>query len=61
MGIIQDVFVKVVLFIYHTTFVILDMDEDTKVPLILRRLFLPTTNVLVDVSDGTFFDSRGKR
>ncbi|XP_027338257.1 uncharacterized protein LOC113852214 [Abrus precatorius] len=51
-GIIEDVLVKVDKFIFPVDFVILDMDEDTKVPLILGRPFLATAKAIIDVSDG---------
>ncbi|XP_027333518.1 uncharacterized protein LOC113848267 [Abrus precatorius] len=51
-GIIEDVLVKVDKFIFPVDFVILDMDEDTNVPLILGRPFLATTGAIIDVRDG---------
>ncbi|XP_068636070.1 uncharacterized protein [Aristolochia californica] len=51
-GIIEDVLVKVDKFIFPVDFVVLDMDEDEKVPLILRRPFLATGRVLIDVQKG---------
>ena len=44
--------VKVDKFIFPVNFVILDMDEDTQVPLILGWPFLATTRALIDVFDG---------
>ncbi|XP_062103615.1 uncharacterized protein LOC133814703 [Humulus lupulus] len=41
-GVIEDVLVKVDKFIFPTDFIILDMEEDTKVPIILGRPFLAT-------------------
>ena len=38
-GIIEDVLVKIDKFIYPIDFVVLDMDDDNKVPLILGRHF----------------------
>ncbi|XP_027347997.1 uncharacterized protein LOC113859415 [Abrus precatorius] len=51
-GIIEDVLVKVDKFIFSVDFVILDMDEDTNVPLILGRPFLATAGAIIDVRDG---------
>ncbi|KAK5785823.1 hypothetical protein PVK06_040442 [Gossypium arboreum] len=51
-GIIEDVLVKVDKFIFPIDFVMLDMDEDVKVPLILGRPFLATARVVIDVGDG---------
>ncbi|XP_027362526.1 uncharacterized protein LOC113870125 [Abrus precatorius] len=51
-GIIEDVLVKVDKFIFPVDFVILDMDEDTDVPLILGRPFLATAGAIIDVRDG---------
>ena len=39
-GVIENVLVKVSKFVYPADFVILDMEEDTEVPLILGRPFL---------------------
>ncbi|XP_027342961.1 uncharacterized protein LOC113855516 [Abrus precatorius] len=51
-GIIEDVLVKVDKFIFPVDFVILDMDEDTDVPLMLGCPFLATVGVIIDVRDG---------
>ncbi|XP_022851546.1 uncharacterized protein LOC111373272 [Olea europaea var. sylvestris] len=48
-GIIEDVLVKVGKFIFSADFIILDLEEDLKIPLILRRPFLATGRVLIDV------------
>ncbi|GJZ03857.1 reverse transcriptase domain-containing protein [Tanacetum coccineum] len=48
-GIIKNLLVKVDRFVFLVDFVILDMDEDSKVPLILGRSFLSTYRCLVDV------------
>ncbi|XP_027351168.1 uncharacterized protein LOC113862277 [Abrus precatorius] len=50
-SIIEDVLVKIDKFIFPVDFVILDMDEDTEVPLILGRPFLATAKAIIDVSD----------
>ncbi|XP_027348020.1 uncharacterized protein LOC113859445 [Abrus precatorius] len=46
--IIEDVLVKVENLIFPVDFVILDMDEDTEVPLILGLPFLATAKVIID-------------
>ncbi|XP_075475702.1 uncharacterized protein LOC142509826 [Primulina tabacum] len=51
-GVIEDVLVKVDKFIFPTDFVLLDMEEDVKMPLILRRPFLATGKALIDVQEG---------
>ena len=51
-GIIEDVLIKVDKFIFPVDFVVLDMEEDEKVPLILERPFLPTSWALINVESG---------
>ena len=51
-GIVENMLVKVDKFIFPVDFVILDMDEDTQVPLILGRPFLATARTLIDVFNG---------
>ncbi|KAG8481373.1 hypothetical protein CXB51_026129 [Gossypium anomalum] len=51
-GIIEDVLVKIDKFIYPVDFVVLDMDEDNKVPLILGRPFLATSRTIINVGIG---------
>ena len=51
-GIVKNMLVKVDKFIFPVDFVILDMDEDSKVPLILGRPFLATARAVIDVLDG---------
>ncbi|XP_022897557.1 uncharacterized protein LOC111411238 [Olea europaea var. sylvestris] len=51
-GIIEDVLVKVDKFIFPVDFVVLDMEEDEKVPMILGRPFLATGRALIDVQEG---------
>ncbi|XP_062118549.1 uncharacterized protein LOC133832190 [Humulus lupulus] len=48
-GIIEDVLVKVDKFIFPAYFIVLDMVEDTNVPLILGRPFLAIGQALIDV------------
>ena len=45
-GIIEDVLIQVGKFIFLVDFVVLDMEEDEKVPLILGRPFLATSRAL---------------
>ena len=51
-GIIQDVLVQIDKFIFLVDFVVLDMDEDSEVPLILGRPFLATARTIIDVATG---------
>ncbi|XP_062080900.1 uncharacterized protein LOC133785698 [Humulus lupulus] len=51
-GIIEDVLVKEDKFIFPAYFIILDMEEDTNVPLILGRPFLAIGQALIDVQKG---------
>ena len=48
-GIIEDVLVKVGKIIFPMDFVIMQMEEDTQVPLLLGRPFLATRAALIDV------------
>ncbi|KAD7116998.1 hypothetical protein E3N88_04266 [Mikania micrantha] len=51
-GIVENLLVKIDKFVFPVDFVILDMEEDEKVPLILGRPFLATAKALIDVCDG---------
>ena len=51
-GVIEDVLVKVGKFIFPVDFIILDMEEDSKVPLLLGRPFLATGAALIDMKKG---------
>ena len=51
-GILEDVLVKVGKFIFPVYFVIMQMEEDTQVPLLLGRPFLATGVALIDVQKG---------
>ena len=46
--------IKVGKFIFHVDFVIMDMEEDTQVPLLLGRSFLAIGAALIDVKNGEF-------
>ncbi|GJX94061.1 DNA-directed DNA polymerase [Tanacetum coccineum] len=48
-GIIENVLIKVDKFILPIDFVILDMPEDSRVPIILGRPFLATARAMIDV------------
>ena len=51
-GVLEDVLIKVGKFILIVDFVIMDMEEDTQVPLLLGRPFLATRAALIDVKKG---------
>ena len=51
-GIIEDVLVKVRKFVFPADFIILDMEEDSQVPLLLGRPFLETGAALIDMQKG---------
>ncbi|XP_004506602.1 uncharacterized protein [Cicer arietinum] len=52
-GVVEDVLVKVDMFIFRVDFVVLDMEEDNDIPLIFGRPFLATERVMIDVADDT--------
>ena len=49
LGIVEDVLVKVGKFILPTDFIVLDMEEDGRIPIILGHPFLATGQALIDV------------
>ncbi|KAK5825534.1 hypothetical protein PVK06_020378 [Gossypium arboreum] len=51
-GIIENVLVKIEKFIFPVDFIILDIEEDSNVPLILGRPFLATARTIIDVGTG---------
>ncbi|XP_062119374.1 uncharacterized protein LOC133833134 [Humulus lupulus] len=51
-GVIEDVLVKVDKFIFPVDFIVLDMEEDSNVPIILGSPFLATGQALIDVQIG---------
>ena len=51
-GVIEDVLIKVGKFIFLVDFVVLDMNEDEKLPLILGRPFLAISQALIDIESG---------
>ena len=58
-GVIEDVLVKVGKFVFPVDFIILDIEEDSQVPLLLGRLFLAIGAALIDMQKGVL--SRGWR
>ncbi|GJX46286.1 retrovirus-related pol polyprotein from transposon TNT 1-94 [Tanacetum coccineum] len=48
-GIAKNVLVKIDKFVFPVNFVILDMEEDHRIPIILGRPFLATTHAMIDV------------
>ncbi|XP_058726409.1 uncharacterized protein LOC131597750 [Vicia villosa] len=51
-GVAQDMLVKVDKFLFPVDFVVVDMEEDRDVPLILRRPFMKTSRMMIDIDDG---------
>ena len=51
-GIIEDVLVKVGKFVFPVDFIILNIEEDSQVPLLLGRPFLATRAALIDMQKG---------
>ena len=51
-GVIEDVLVKVGKFIFPADFIVLDMEEDSQVPLLLGRPYLATGAALIDMQKG---------
>ena len=51
-GIVENISVKIRNFFIPIDFIMLDMEVDTKTPLILGRPFLSTTNAHIDVGAG---------
>ncbi|GJT34618.1 reverse transcriptase domain-containing protein [Tanacetum coccineum] len=51
-GIAEDVYLKVGKFKFPADFVVVDFDEDPRVPLILERSFLKTGHAFIDVYEG---------
>ena len=60
-GIVENILIKIRNFFVLVDFVVLDMQEDMKTPLILGRPFLSTTNAHIDVGAGQIkFHINGK-
>ncbi|XP_019253916.1 PREDICTED: uncharacterized protein LOC109232611 [Nicotiana attenuata] len=51
-GIIEDILVRVDKFVFTVDFIVLEMEENTEVPLILGRPFLATGRAIIDVHQG---------
>ena len=51
-GILENVLIKVGKFIFPVDFVVIDIEEDKKVPLLLGRPFLATRVALIDDKKG---------
>jgi len=51
-GMAKDVLVKVDRFMFPVDFVVMDIEEDTEVPLILGRPFMKMAKVIINVDDG---------
>ena len=51
-GILEDVLIKVGKFIFPMDFIVIDIEEDKKVPLLLGRPFLAIGAALIDVKKG---------
>ena len=51
-GVLEDVLIKVGKFIFPMDFIVMDMEEDTQVPLLLGRPFLTIRATLIDVKKG---------
>ena len=51
-GVIEDVLVKVGKFVFPVNFIILDIEEDSQVPLLLGRPFLATGAAQIDIQKG---------
>ncbi|XP_056685779.1 uncharacterized protein [Spinacia oleracea] len=59
LGILEDVPVRVGKFYIPVDFVVLDMEEDSQIPIILGRPFLCTAGVVIDVKSGSLTLSVG--
>nr|KAJ0211087.1 hypothetical protein LSAT_V11C400203740 [Lactuca sativa] len=53
MGVCEDLLIKIDKLVFPVDFIILDMEEDIKVPIILGRPFLNTACALVDMREST--------
>ncbi|XP_010666425.1 uncharacterized protein LOC104883579 [Beta vulgaris subsp. vulgaris] len=59
LGILKDVPVRVGKFYIHVDFGVLDMEEDSQIPIILGRPFLCTSGVVIDVKSSSLSLSVG--
>nr|KYP53597.1 hypothetical protein KK1_024492 [Cajanus cajan] len=51
-GVIENMLVKVDKFTFLVDFVVMDMEEDSVIPIILRRPFMKIARAIIDVGDG---------
>ncbi|XP_061350336.1 uncharacterized protein LOC133295512 [Gastrolobium bilobum] len=51
-GVIEDVLVKVDKFIFPADYIVLDMEEESEIPLLLGRPFLATARAMIDLEQG---------
>ena len=51
-GVLEDVLIRMGKFVFPVDFVVMDMEEDTQVPLLLGRPFPITRAALIDVKKG---------
>ncbi|GJW74046.1 DNA-directed DNA polymerase [Tanacetum coccineum] len=51
-GVCENLLVKINKFIFPVDFVVLEMDEDNRVPIILGRSFLAIASTVIDVHEG---------
>ena len=52
--VLEDVLIKVGKFIFPVDFIVMDMEEDTQVPLLVGRPFLAIGAALIDMKKGEF-------
>ena len=48
-GVIEDVWVKVKYLTFQANFIVMDIEEDSNIPLILGRPFMSTASCVVDM------------
>ena len=60
-GVLEDKLIKVGKFIFLVDFVIMDIEEDTKVQLLLGRPFLATVAAFIDVKKRITHSQSGRR
>ena len=52
LGILKNVLIKVKKFIIPVDFIVLEMEEDTEIPIILGQPFLAIAGAVIDVKNG---------
>lgn len=52
LGVLENVLIKVKKFIILVDFIVLEMEENTEIPIILGRPFLATAGAVIDVKNG---------